>query len=246
MTATPLPTWALVHARGAVGSTSDEARALAEAGAPDGTVVWALEQHGGRGRLGRRWASPPGNLYLSVVLRRGGARHAPELGFCCALAVADLADSALPPPGRARLKWPNDVMLDGAKLAGVLVEAAGVEVAGGVVVAGMGVNLRHAPGDLAYPATTLARHGAELCPAEALARLLHALHRRLAERDAGFARHTLPAWRARGPDEGTPLVVTLAGTPLHGSFAGLDADGALLLRTTEGVRRIVAGEVGFG
>ncbi len=248
---TPLPPWAQVHAREAVGSTSDEARALAEAGAPDGTVVWALEQHGGRGRLGRRWSSPPGNLYLSVVLRRGAARRAPELGFCCALAVADLADSALPPPKRARLKWPNDVLLDGAKLAGVLPEVVAAPpdarpAPEAVVVAGIGVNLRHAPADLPYPAATLAGHGAELSPAEALARLLHALHRRLEERDAGFAARTLPAWRARGPDEGTPLVVTPGGAALRGTFAGLDADGALLLRTEAGVRRIVAGEVGFG
>ena len=233
-----MPPWITLHAHPTLASTSDEARHLAAAGAADGTVVWALEQHAGRGRLGRSWVSPPGNLYASIVLRRGGP--AAELGFACALAMADLADSALPPALRVSLKWPNDVLLGGAKLAGVLVEATE-----GCVVAGMGVNLLHAPEGLPYPATSLAAHASPLPPREALSRLLHALGARLAERDRGFA-HTRAAWLARGPAIGAPVTLTLQGERVSGTFAGLDGDGALLAMVGGVPRRVVAGDVGFG
>ncbi|HYC65338.1 MAG TPA: biotin--[acetyl-CoA-carboxylase] ligase, partial [Reyranellaceae bacterium] len=111
--------WTLV-ALDSVGSTNDEAGRLAESGAAEGTVVWALEQTGGRGRRGRVWASPRGNLYSSTILRPDCAPvRAAELGFVAGLAVADLAK------GRdVRLKWPNDVLVDGGKVAGILPESS--------------------------------------------------------------------------------------------------------------------------
>ncbi len=234
-----LPAWTTLHAHDAIGSTSDEARRLAEAGAADGTAVWARRQVAGRGRLGRPWSSPVGNLYVSVVLRRGPPARAAELGFACALAVADLAAGAAP-HAAVTLKWPNDVLLGGAKLAGVLLEATDA-----FVVAGLGVNLAAAPEGLPYPATTLAAHGAPLTPEAALGRLLHALHARLAERDAGFA-HTRAAWLARGPTRGAAISVTVGGVRVEGRFAGLGEDGALLAVVGGAERRFVAGEVGFG
>ncbi len=132
-----------------VGSTSDEALRLAREGAPHGTVVTAREQTAGRGRVGRAWASPPGNLYLSVLLRLDlpVARIA-ELSFVAALAVAETVDAFV--AGRASLKWPNDVLIDGAKVAGILIEQAD-----GVAVIGIGVNVAHCPSGLAYPVTSL-------------------------------------------------------------------------------------------
>jgi len=122
VTSTPvLPDgWTLV-AFDSVGSTNDEATRLAEAGAPEGTFVWAQTQTGGRGRRGRRWASPVGNLYCSTVLRpQCPAPRAAELGFVAALAVADLVRD-----GRAvRVKWPNDVLVEGGKVAGILPESS--------------------------------------------------------------------------------------------------------------------------
>ena len=122
MTAAPvLPDgWSLV-ALDSVGSTNDEAARLADAGAREGTVVWAREQTGGRGRRGRHWVSPVGNLYSSTVLRPDCvAQRAAELGFAAALAVSDIV-----PTGReVRVKWPNDVMVDGGKVAGILLESS--------------------------------------------------------------------------------------------------------------------------
>ena len=122
VTSTPvLPDgWTLVALQ-SVGSTNDEAARLAEAGAAEGTVVWAREQTGGRGRRGRIWASPVGNLYTSTIVRpQCPAARAAELGFVSALAVADIV-----PAGRdVRVKWPNDVLVDGGKIAGILPESS--------------------------------------------------------------------------------------------------------------------------
>src|ERR1700709_2730143 len=106
-----------------IGSTNDEARRLANEGAPHGTVVHADEQITGRGRLSHTWFSPPGNLYVSIVLRTGQpAARAAELSFLAALAVADTVEALLPRGIRTMLKWPNDVLVNGAKIAGILLE----------------------------------------------------------------------------------------------------------------------------
>src|SRR6266436_1207365 len=94
-----------------VGSTNDEAKALARAGTPEGTLVWAAAQTAGRGRRGRAWQSPPGNLYLSLVLRPDGpAARAPQLGFVAALALGDALDQLAGPGLQLRYKWPNDLL----------------------------------------------------------------------------------------------------------------------------------------
>src|SRR5471030_2499589 len=103
-----------------IGSTSDEARRLAASGAPHGTVVHADEQTSGRGRFGRTWHSPPGNLYLSVVLRLDlPTANGAELSFVAVLTVADAIDALLPKQTRATLKWPNDVLVNEGKIAGI-------------------------------------------------------------------------------------------------------------------------------
>ena len=125
--ATLPPGYALI-ALDEAGSTNDEAKGRAADGAPDGTVVWARMQQAGRGRRGRSWASPPGNLYFSVVLRPAcKARSVAQLSFVAALAVHDLVDELL--PGRARCKWPNDILVDGGKVAGIVLAAGGARSA---------------------------------------------------------------------------------------------------------------------
>ncbi|MBV9116317.1 MAG: biotin--[acetyl-CoA-carboxylase] ligase [Acetobacteraceae bacterium] len=221
-----------------LGSTNDEARRLAEGGAAHGTVVAAREQTAGRGRAGRSWASPPENLYLSVLLRldRTPGRLA-ELSFVAALAVADMVDAFLPTGVRATLKWPNDVLVGGAKISGILLEQAD-----GATIIGMGVNVVHAPAGTPYPATSLAREAGEASAVSVEAcrtALLAALAKRLdAWLGAGFV-PVRAAWLARAHPLGTPL---RAGQT-DGAFAGLDADGALLLDTSDGRCRVVAGEV---
>src|ERR1700693_720928 len=138
-----------------IGSTNDEARRLAHEGAPHGTVVHADEQTSGRGRMAHTWFSPPGNLYLSILLRTGQpAARAAELSFLAALAVADTVEALLPRQIRTMLKWPNDVLVNGAKIAGILLEQAD-----DATIIGIGLNILQAPSNLAYKATTIVANG---------------------------------------------------------------------------------------
>jgi BirA family biotin operon repressor/biotin-[acetyl-CoA-carboxylase] ligase len=232
-----------LHYRRQTGSTNEIAKALAEAGAACGTAVLAREQMAGRGRLGRHWTSPPGNLHLSVVLRPAvPAGRAAELGLVVAVAVAETLDAWLPPAG-TRLKWPNDVLVDGAKIAGILLEG---RVAVGTLawaVVGIGLNLACAPTDAPYPATSVAASGRRVRPGAAARRLLGALGRCVAlwQRD-GLA-PLRAAWGSRGHRPGDPIAVRDGEAWLQGRFLGLDADGALLLETASGGRRITSGQM---
>ena len=244
----------IVHARDIVGSTSDEAKALAQAGAPDGSVVWAREQSAGRGRYTRQWLSPPGNLYLSAVLRPAipPARTA-ELGFVAALAVAETVDAFQTSAPPARLKWPNDVLVDGRKIAGILLEGQVTDTRLAWVIAGIGINVRGAPeginvrGAPENPATSLAACGAgDLAARQVLETLLARLGAWLEIwPHSGFA-PVREAWMARAARLGDPVTVRIGAEPLAGRFIGIDPDGALLLETPQGTRRITAGEVAFG
>ena len=242
------PGYALI-ALDEAGSTNDEAKERASAGAPDGTVVWARMQRAGRGRRGRSWVSPPGNLYLSVVLRPAcEARSVAQLSFVAALAVHDLVDGVL--PGRARCKWPNDILVDGGKVAGVLLESA-LGPGGRVdwVVLGIGVNLESHPGiEGPVPSTSVADAGASvLAPEDALPSVLAALTRRRREWETqGFAA-VRSSWIARAHGLGGPVTVTNGERRLTGIFEGLDEEGALMLaRPGTGPLSIAAGDVIFG
>jgi BirA family transcriptional regulator, biotin operon repressor / biotin---[acetyl-CoA-carboxylase] ligase len=222
-----------------VGSTQDEARRLAQQGAPHGTVVHADEQTAGRGRRERAWYSPPGNLYMSVLLRLGPATNRlPELSFVTAIAVADAVDTLLPRAVRATLKWPNDVLVNGGKIAGILLEHAD-----DVVIVGIGLNVLFAPHNVAYKTTTLAASGGIASVDAVRDNLLD----RLAAALTLWLDHGFPpiraAWMARGHPIGTPLRAGSGNHPIEGTFAGLDDDGALLLDTEEGQKRVVGGEV---
>jgi len=225
---------------GSVGSTNDEALRLARGGAPQGTVVCAREQTAGRGRQRRLWHSPPGNLYVSILLRLDlPPARAAELSFVTALAVADAVDAFLPNGTRAELKWPNDVLVAGAKISGILLEHVGT-----ITVIGIGLNVQHAPSDTPYPATSLMASGAGTAtPESVLPVLLDAFARRLADWQAkGFAA-TRAAWLERAPARGSPIGVTIGDRSISGRFADLAPDGALIVDTNEGLQRFVAGDV---
>jgi BirA family biotin operon repressor/biotin-[acetyl-CoA-carboxylase] ligase len=223
-----------------IGSTNDEARRLAASGATHGTVVHADEQTSGRGRLARTWFSPPGNLYLTAILRLDAPpNRLMELSFVAALAVAETVDALLPKTVRAALKWPNDVLVSGAKIAGILLEHID-----GATLIGIGLNILHDPTSNAYRTTTIAANGGLATVDGARDILLRQLGTHLATwQSAGFE-PIRKAWLARGPMPGTTLRVTQGGQSIDGEFAGLDTDGALLLDTASGQRRIVAGDVG--
>jgi BirA family biotin operon repressor/biotin-[acetyl-CoA-carboxylase] ligase len=231
-----------------IDSTQRVARELAHAGAPEGTVVFAETQTAGRGRLGRTWHSPPGtNLYCSIVLRPAlAAARVPELALVAGLAVARAVDTV---GLRALLKWPNDVLVDGRKAAGILTEMEAELERVHVVIVGIGVNVNataeHFPEYLHGKATSLAiATGAPVDRIGFAARLLAEMEACLARHhDGGFAA-LRPEWEDRSALTGRRVTVAGPHGALTGEVAGLDDDGALRLADPAGtVHRIVAGEV---
>lgn len=223
--------------RDEVGSTNACAHRLAREGAADWTVVQARLQRSGRGRHGRAWVSPPGNLYLSVVIRpaKDGTQ---QLSLVTALAVAETV-AELAPGETVSLKWPNDVLLAGSKVSGILLEAAG-----GVVVIGVGINLASAPPGTAYGATWLDRWRAEP------ARIDHARDLYLARLvhwhdiwdGQGFA-PVRRGWLARAHGLGETVLVETGVPPepaVRGRFAGITEAGCMLLAGCDGRRRTVS------
>lgn len=240
-----LPAFYHLIPRTRIASTSDEAKSLAQAGAAEGTLVWALEQTQGHGRHGRPWASPPGNLYASLILKPNvNVAIAAQLGFAATLAVGDACIEAA--PGAAiTLKWPNDVLLAGRKTAGILLESqAHPDGRLAWLVLGIGINLVTYPVNADYPATALSATGADMMPAAMLAVLARRFVYWYEQWRGGQGFATLrTAWLARAQGIGQPIRVRLPKTELHGIFVGLDEDGALLLETAGTRRRIAAGEV---
>ena len=231
-----------------VDSTSRLARDLAVQGAPHGTVVTARRQDQGRGRHGRLWAPVDGNLYVSAVLRPPGPPEtAGQLTFVVALTVADTL-RALAPGIAPSLKWPNDVLVDGGKISGILLEAEVLADRSAVwVVAGVGINLVGHPADTPYPATDLKAAGAgDVSPDRALSAFISALDLWYGSWcSKGFV-PVRDAWLADAAGLGQMIEVRLPDQTLSGVFAGLDEDGGLLLDLPEGGRRrIAAGDVFF-
>lgn len=229
-----------------VGSTNDEAKKLARSGAGEGSVVWALRQTAGRGRRGRRWLSPAGNLHATFVVAPDiAAGRAAQLGFVASLAVGDALREVIPDPERIAYKWPNDVVVEGRKIAGTLIEA---ETGGSgdlaLLVVGIGINLAVAPSDPGITATSIAALGGDVPAPGTMLEVLAAQFCAWATRwrVAGFA-PIRAAWLARSASVGQPIVVRSDDTRLCGRFRDIDAQGSLLLDTAAGMRRISAGEV---
>ncbi len=220
------------------GSTNADLLALARDGVPEGLWLRAERQTAGRGRQGRAWVSPVGNFYGSTLVRlRPGDPAAATLGFVAAVALAEGVRSLRATP---LLKWPNDLLIDGAKLSGILLERAAE-----AVVVGIGVNLAHHP-DLPDRATTsLAAHGTPVAPNAFAELLADGFARWLARWRAERFAPVRSRWLALAHPRGTALSVALPGSDaLEGLFDGLDADGALILRLAAGERRVIhAGDV---
>lgn len=230
-----------------IDSTNTALKLRAAAGEDEGLVLRADRQTAGRGRRGRTWTSEPGNLLVSFLLRPvKGPAEAATLGFVAAMAVGNLLRPLVKVP--VTLKWPNDVLLDGAKISGILLESGGI-VGGKVdwLVLGIGINLRHHPDGTIYPTTdVVAAGGPALPPAQALD-LLIAEFRPLYERwvAGGFA-SLRDDWLSHGTRPGTRIIARLPDGDVAGSFAGIAADGTLALETEDGAtRRIAAGDIFF-
>jgi BirA family biotin operon repressor/biotin-[acetyl-CoA-carboxylase] ligase len=224
----------IVHTYGSVGSTNDVARRLARGGAPEGTLVLAETQTGGRGRRGTRWQSPPGGLWLSIVLRPHlPADRAGGLSVVAAIAVARAvrSDARLD----ARIKWPNDVYVGGRKLAGAMVESVGA----GTLVLGIGINVNVRATELPqtewYETTSLlVELGREVDRPRFLGLVLEAF-------EAGYFRFRGPAhdvftdeWRALSTVLGERVCIRVGDRVLNGTVFGLDEDGGIVLRLPDG------------
>jgi len=230
-------------------STNVRAFDLAEKGAVEGTVVIAEQQTAGKGRMGRRWESPAGvNLYCSVVLRPPILpRDAPHLTFVSAVAVA----RAMNETGRVKadLKWPNDILINGRKVAGLLNEMSSETEGIHFVILGVGANLNMTadqfPADLRYPATSVLIAGgrpiSRSCFTRSFFHHLEELYQLYLDEGFTPVRH---AWEDLCPLHGKRLQVSQGEKITTGTMAGLDNDGALLLQTQEGtIVRILTGDV---
>ena len=229
-------------AHDAVGSTNAEALTLARHGERGPLWITATRQSSGRGRRGRAWVSEPGNLYASLLLTDPAPpEHRPELSFVAALAIHDaLVDIAASLKPRLAIKWPNDLLLSGAKAAGILLEAEGE-----AVVIGIGVNCSTHPADTDFPATDLAAAGIAAAPEALFAALSAKMLGRLAQWNAGEGFSTVRAdWLSRAAGIGEDIRVRLADRELAGRFEALDEAGSLVLRRPDGkAETITAGDV---
>ncbi len=227
------------------GSTNDEAMSLAREGALGRTWIIARAQSSGRGRHGRHWVSPPGNLYASLLLiDEVPMRHAPQLGFVAGIALAKALRKCAAHE-YLRLKWPNDILFDGAKLAGILLESAELPDGRFACVIGFGVNCAAAPRDLPYRATALAEIGApSRSPEDVLLHLSDAIVGALARFAGGADFETIRAeWLSLAAGLGAPIKVDTAKESFSGIFRTIDSSGRLIVDTTNSTRIIEAGDV---
>jgi BirA family transcriptional regulator, biotin operon repressor / biotin---[acetyl-CoA-carboxylase] ligase len=244
-TAASPPGWRIARFD-SLGSTNDEARNLALSGDPGRVWILAGEQTQGRGRHGRQWSSPGGNLYASALLvDPAPIALAAQIGFVAGIAlqraVADLGANGV------RLKWPNDLVHRGAKLAGLLAEGVALGAGRFASVIGFGVNCASSPGGLAYPTTSLsAALGRPVLPEQ----LLHALAPRFDEAlrlwsaGAGFAA-VRAAWLDNAAGLGAPIRIAGCNSAREGLFETLDAQGRLVMRKGDGLETIDTGDLVF-
>jgi BirA family biotin operon repressor/biotin-[acetyl-CoA-carboxylase] ligase len=233
-----------------VDSTNAEARRRAKAGEPGPLWIWSARQSQGRGRGGREWISRPGNLFASLLIGvNAPQRVAGQIALLAGIVAYDTIAKLIAYEGRSELllKWPNDILLAGEKLAGVLLENVGSPVESrSVVVIGTGINLASHPENLPQPAISLSAYDIMVTPGDALEVLAATTHEWLARWGEGSCFPTIRrAWLDRAGPAGRPLRVKVEGEETEGVYGGLDADGALRLMTPDGEYRIAAGDVFF-
>ena len=229
-----------------IDSTNSEAWRQHAAGERGPLWITAKRQSAGRGRSGRNWASTDGNLFASLLLQLDiaptiAAGLSLVTGVALEAAIRGLAPQQL--EENLRLKWPNDVLLDGKKLAGILIESAAENPM--TIVIGAGVNLVSHPEDIGRPATDLRSYGVAATPEILLPLFAAEMAKALAAFDSGVGFEQIRTrWLNRAMRTGTDLSVNTGTELLSGVFAGLDLDGALLLAATDGsLRRVTFGDV---
>lgn len=232
-------------------STNIDAIELARSGDPGRAWIVAERQEGGRARRGRSWTSEPGNLYASALLIDPCApRHLAELPFVAAVAAADAVADAAERAGRRGipgLKWPNDLMIAGRKIAGILLETTRTDDGRTAVAVGIGINCRHHPFGTETPASNLLAEGIDVFPERLFEDLVARFAARVAAWDAGRGFPAIRgAWLDRALGLGGPIRVRLMDGEDDGVFEGIDEAGFLILLRADGTRRrISAGDVFF-
>lgn len=231
-------------------STNDIAKELLQQGGKEGLVIWADEQTRGRGRMGRRWISAPGNLYFSLVLEPHRLlTEISQLSILAAVAVGDMMASLLPDDVVVSYKWPNDILLNGQKVCGILLEThplSGNERDMGVVI-GIGINLQHAPENTIYPATSLLNFiPSPLIAAEVLPQCLAQFQFYYAKwLKNGFSAIRQP-WKDRAFGLGKRMIFAVNGYQYKGNFIDIDGTGAMLINNDQGdIETISSAEILF-
>jgi BirA family biotin operon repressor/biotin-[acetyl-CoA-carboxylase] ligase len=240
-----LPPGYRLIAREDVGSTNDEARALIAAGAAAGAVVWAESQTAGKGRYGREWVSPPGNLYCSIILRPTiDQARLSEIAFVSALAVRDAVAAHVPQDVAIEFKWPNDVLAAGRKVAGILVETEKLpDEARSALILGIGINISSSPRETSYPATSIAAFARAPRVARLVSGLVAAVDRRVERWLRNGFGGVRDEWMRHAYGVGTQVT---DNTGFSGTFTGLDETGAIVIASTDGERRrLVTGSVRY-
>ncbi len=229
-----------------VTSTNDLARMAGQTGEESGLVIQALEQTAGRGRQGRVWSSPRGNMYVSLLLRPAvTVRSAGAYSFVASLAVFDTVKAFLP-AADVVIKWPNDVLVGGKKISGLLLETGAPDEEKNIpwLVVGVGINVVSCPAQALYPTTSLAGEGGEASLDAVVACFLKAFafwDQMLQTEGFGAIR---AAWRDRAKTG--EMTARLPDEVVQGQFVRLDEEGHLILRLADGAERaIAAGDLFF-
>jgi len=234
-------------------STNEQARRMASEGAQSGTLIWARSQSSGRGRRGRTWISEPGNLYCSLILRpEKPVSEAAQLSFAASLAVAEALRDVSTPASSPEIscKWPNDVLLGGKKVAGILLECQAQAPQGSAapgldwLVLGVGVNVSHHPDETEFPATSFG-----VSSGATVEGVLEQFSLRFETwfetwKTQGFS-PIRNAWLNNAKGVGQPVIARLGTETLEGTFVGMDKEGALILETEGNQRHITAADIFF-
>ncbi|MFO1243025.1 MAG: biotin--[acetyl-CoA-carboxylase] ligase [Rickettsiales bacterium] len=228
-----------------VDSTNEEAKRLALGGGAEGAVLWAKKQTAGRGRMGRSWVSEEGNLFVSILLKPTTKEaNWPQLSFVTALAVHDAILPMLETDPDLTLKWPNDILLKGKKVGGILLEMFADESRQNWLTVGIGINIEDYPRDVMYPATCLKANGIEIVSAKiVLSRFLSCFMERYDRWIAEGFSSMQKEWQQHAYNLGKKISIATPRGEISGVFTGIDVTGHLLLDQKGVILPVMAGDV---
>lgn len=233
-----------------IDSTNAEALRRAEKGQSNPLWIIASHQSQGRGRRGRKWITAPGNLFATLLLNWSGCRAVlSELSFVTAVSCVDTVENLIKQSNcdaKVRLKWPNDILLDGAKVGGILIETSAISDGSTAVAIGIGINVANHPTEsLAYPTTDFAQAGLNFNPSEVFEPLAQRFEHYFTLWQHGTGFETIKQrWLDFGPSAGQQLKVNTGGEVITGDFIALQGHGGLQLRLSDGSQQtILAGDI---